>query len=202
MTTAYAFLTVQPSKTIISFAERLHETYNMDMFIFVEDADILLQESDNVSFVRAANWKEALKYFASLPDKAYDFVWLISQDVFVSSEKALKNINAAYDDYDLLIPQDDCLLNPPACRISNRLLHLVYSNNYICSSYPETIRSIATENNMSVQYPVELSTIKYRARWTLNDIKKKKDHLYYPIKNYEEHDIYRYYDPDRLYLLY
>lgn len=198
MTTVYAFLSHQPCQTLINFAEKLFDRHNMDVYIIVDNKQ--LYKSDKIYFIQISEkdslWEKALYYFGNV-HSLYDFVWLITEDVFVSSDSALKNINDTYREYDLLIPEDDCLPIPPACRISKSLMQYIKNSETL-----DQIKYVALNNKLSVHYPMELSTIKKRARWTLNDIKRKKSHLYYPIGNYEEHEIYRHYEPDNSYMLY
>lgn len=193
---AYAFIASQPWKTLVNFAKKLYDNGQADVYIFVDEPSSHIY--DEIHIIQLSGWSNIIQYVGNLQDKYYDMVWFLRQDVFISSNKALQLLNDAYPDCNLLIQEDADLPIPPACRMSRRLLQLVCNN---MNSY-EPISSIAGKNHLSVMYPAELSTIKYGAKWTLNDIKRKPNHLYYPVSNCEEHELYRHYDPDKLYLLY
>lgn len=159
------------------------------------------------------SWDKAIYYFSRINTK-YDNVWIIEDDVYFHSEKTLLDIDAAYDDSDLLtnisIPKSTdmqsawhwhwCLfdVNLPeesqcramvcASRISKAMFSCIseYAKNNSTLFFLEAFfPSIALHNNLKHSMPKELSCIEYRHDWKSEDI--NTTHLFHPVKNLGAH---------------
>lgn len=161
------------------------------------------------------SWDKSLMYF-SLINNNYDYVWFMEDDVLFLKEDVLQNIDFKYPNSDLLTPSNNIINNYDlwtwelkytikdilklpictsmicACRISNKLLHIIKNyrdNNNILAFYEAMFNTLAYQNNCKIDTPDELSTIHYRTSWDLNNL--NLNNLYHPVKNIDSHIIFR-----------
>jgi hypothetical protein len=247
MTNAYAFLTKIPNQTLITFAERLFDKYNMQIYIFIDDNNYHINKSEKIHFIKInadecrkhhicctseinyfntrnlANtmvnaWDKALFYFMYI-NTSYEYVWFIEDDVFISSDEALIDIDKEYPNSDLLTssnsPSKRCevdnnewfwnyaiyLFGFPAycsmvcaCRMSKNMLQTInaVAQQIGCIPYIEfSFNTIAMRAKLKVECPEQLSTLLYKKEWSIEDMKTHKNNLFHPIKDYHRHDILR-----------
>jgi hypothetical protein len=161
---------------------------------------------------------KALYYFAMVK-KEFKNLWLIEEDVFIPTLNIIQDIDIKYPDGDLLTSsntmintvkqmsnwhwkniKNDIKLPFPwscsmicACRISPKLLQCIhnYAKMYKTLFLDEALfNTICDHNNLTILVIEELAeTITYKNIWTVNEI--NKNHLYHPVKNIKEHDIFR-----------
>jgi hypothetical protein len=120
---AIAFLTVNPSETLISFGEKLHDRHCSDVYIVVDNDDYTEPLSDKIKFIKIAkedcinscmynssktsddtsviSWDKAL-YFFGYVNTSYDNVWFIEHDVLVTSVDALLYLDIFNENADLI----------------------------------------------------------------------------------------------------
>jgi hypothetical protein len=176
-------------------------------------------EAGNKSQQICMVWDKVSYYFTHL-NTTYEHVWFIEYDVFISSVDTLHNIDTRYPTADLVCKENhkynkaeqegtwfwDYALhifgpskdvyssNICAVRLSQRLFRLLkeaaYKNGF--SPFHEfSYNTIAMHNGLEIKCPEELSTLVWRRDWTIEDFKLQKGHLFHPVKDYENHQIYR-----------
>jgi len=235
---AIAFLTINPSNTLIRFGEDLHDKHGSDVYIFIDNDAYVEPASDKIKFMKIAkeecinncmynssktsidtsvtSWDKALYFFAYV-NTSYDNVWFIEHDVLVTSVDTLRYLDILYSDSDLICTKNmEC--NSPddnswfwyhafehfeapvyssmvcACRLSNKLIEIV--KNHAASVgrllYIEfMLNTLAMKNGLKVSCPQELSTISWNQIWSLNAFQNNKMNLFHPVKNVNNHELYR-----------
>jgi len=160
---------------------------------------------------RACSRDKALYYFCKI-NTEYDYVWFLEEDVFIPNNKTIQNIDKKYDDADLLSNENAIKLSENdinchywqhwyrnenkiaypwahsmicAIRVSKKLLNCIeyFVKNNKCLLFDELLfNTIALQNNLTIENPIELSNIVF----SFNDIipdNINPDFLYHPIKN-------------------
>ena len=162
-----------------------------------------------------SGWDKALLYF-SIININYDFVWFMEDDVYFYDENTIINLDNKYPNYDLLSNKINENSNgnkslwhwnriniyeysPPyyngmmcSIRASKLLLERmkIYANKYNTIFFLEAfIPTIAIKNNLLIYHPEELNEIHYRYKFNKNNITSHK--IYHPVKNINDHYIFR-----------
>ena len=134
---ALCFLTGKPSTETLEFAQELAADavqYDLHVFVMVDENQLDLTTLNTKAPLRLlqipndqplhhgfhqttslgprwpdiTSWDKALFYFCVL-QKQYDFVWLIEDDVFIPSARAVRSLHQLYSDTaDLVIPRKRC----------------------------------------------------------------------------------------------
>lgn len=159
-------------------------------------------------------WDKALYYF-SIENLDNNYIWFMEDDVFFYNENTIENIDNQYVYDDLLSnnydtnengDKKDWLWNkitinisPPyykgmmcCVRLSNKLIQHINDygkKNRTLFFLEALLPTIALKNNLIYNTPQELNQIHYRKDYNIKDINKKT--LYHPIKNLEQHIIFR-----------
>ena len=156
---------------------------------------------------KASSRDKALYYFNKI-NKSYKYLWFLEEDVFIPDINTIKKIDKKYKNYDLLSPSHKIInkkktdwnwnvvnkiikIKPPysnsmicAIRVSNKLLSCIddYARKYKNLFLDEALfNTLSLQNSLKVKNPKELSSIKWRRKWKISEI--KKTNLYHPIKN-------------------
>jgi len=165
---------------------------------------------------RACSRDKALYYFCKLPHN-YKHIWMIEEDVFIPHINTIKHIDDKYNLSDLLCSSNETIdsrdqgnwfwpyifsqtsIDPPygrsmicAIRISKNMLNAIekYASKYHNLFMDEAFfNTMAMHNKLSIETPIELSTILWRKEWALHEI--SVTHLYHPIKSIEKQYDYR-----------
>jgi hypothetical protein len=187
-------------------------------FIQINNDECLVNgyfNSSNISHDQTKNliygWDKAIYTFSKIITD-YDNVWFIEDDVFISNESSLINIDKKFIRDDLLceshhISEDENMngwyhsfhvipnIGPPrsrsmmcAFRASKRMLNLIlnFVNKNKKLFYIEALfTTIAYQNNLTISNPTELATITWANSWNNNEF--FTNNLYHPIKNIKEH---------------
>lgn len=172
----------------------------------------------NPNSLQVCSWDKALFYFSNI-NTDYDFIWGFEDDVFIPSINTLINLYNKYvnENNDLIVAKNEgnfdgnftwlwrqaynanlplpwyCSM-VPALGLSKRLIQII--NNYAKKNGTLVLTEIlfntlAMHNNLNVIIAPELSTIVYKNNWTIEDIKNNKNNLFHPIKNFENHQLFR-----------
>jgi hypothetical protein len=142
----------------------------------------------------------------------YSKIWFIEEDVFIPTLRTISDIDEKYPSADLLVEEhthkmdgdtwphwkhvNDTLDLPLpwvkgmicAVRVSKALMDSIqdYVDKKKRLPFDEVMfNTLAEQNNLTVDTPKELSTIQWRTRWKLEDI--KKENLYHPVKEFDTH---------------
>lgn len=153
-------------------------------------------------------WDKALFYFCKINPNSYDHIWLIEDDVFVLKESVIENIDKKYPSTDLLTPFNDINydgnlsnwelwftvvgnINLPwarsmtcACRLSNRVFDKIRSyvdHKHKLFFHEAMFNTIALQNNLTIETPIELNGIHYRTTWDLKNL--DLNNVYHPVKD-------------------
>ena len=154
-------------------------------------------------------WDKALLYFTLL-NRKYSFVWLIEEDVFIPSTRAFLAVHRLYSNRaDLVIPRNGInlagktsswlwsmaegkLVLPWSCSMVNVLglghRMLVATAQYvlwrgILPFHEFFFNTLAMQLNLTMVAPSELSTIVYAAKYLYDDVKRKPNNLFHPLKD-------------------
>jgi len=186
-------------------------------FIYTEETFI----SNDYNKKLISSWDKCLYYFTCI-NLDYDHLWIIEDDVLIPSVEAFNKINEKSDNNDLITAANKKATVEDAknniwhwsyafmvfseetycycsmvccCRLSKRLLleikkiikktNLVPLNEFL-------FNTTAMKNNFSVYNPIELSSIVFRQDWKIEDFKEHPNYLYHPIKDYNNHNKYRF----------
>ena len=169
---------------------------------------------------KITSWEKAMYYFSIEIAGRHPHTWFLEDDVFFHSESALVALDENYPNADLLSPPIEentqgrkdywhwCRIHvqlpPPyyfgmmcAVRLSNALLQRIQEYAARCKTlfFLEALfPTVAKHHQLSTAHPPELNKIYYRYGFT-------KDHvtsgsvsllsLYHPVKNIEEHVVFR-----------
>ncbi len=172
-------------------------------------------------------WDKALYYFSTQKLNTYEYLWFIEDDVFIPQSNTIHNINMKYKKYDLLVKNNNILnknWGPTpevinhihnslvkntkksmvcALRFSNTLLSYIkdYATQHKKLFFIESLfNTLANIHNLTIKVIPELSTIKYRHKWNIQDI--NPNYLYHPLKLPELQLSYRkFFQPNTTYSL-
>ena len=163
-------------------------------------------------------WNKALFYCCEILNDA-EHVWFIEDDVFIPSIQALIDLDLKSGDADLVCEKKDLfldeiywphweqargLLEEPwvkslvsMVRLSNNMLNAV--KNYVAKNkqlvFIELLfTSLAVQNEMLIFNPKELSTITWtwkKGYWTFRDISSLPNNFFHPVKQLENHGLFR-----------
>lgn len=162
------------------------------------------------------SWDKALYFFAYL-NTSYDNVWFIEHDVLVTSIDSLRFLDIIYKDSDLICTKNTECNSPDdkswfwhyafehfegpvyssmvcACRLSNKLIEMIKNHAISIGRllYVEFFfNTLAMKNGLKVSCPIELSTITWNQIWSLNAFQSNKGYLFHPVKNVDNHELYR-----------
>ena len=233
--TAVCFLTRQPAMQTIDFAQTLTREGNLDVFIAIDNNAFKITSLNISPFLRLihipneqsqragyhqtiylprisapmSSWDKALFYFNVL-SRNYSFVWLIEEDVFIPSTRALLSLHRLYaSTADLVLPSNT--LNrlgnvstwhwhlargrfpPPwassmsnVVGLSRRLLDAVDEFVRWQGSVPFHeffFNTLALHHNLTIVTPTELSTVVYRSNYPFDAIKRQPSNLFHPVKD-------------------
>ena len=235
------FLTYKPNPCLLNFLPKLKSS-NYDIYLVIDDNSQkylkiknieILQIEDSVCInsgyyntfydvpltnLTAEQSKctaidKAFYYFCLNSDK-YDYVWIIEDDVLITSLKSILLLDRKYIGYDLLTSKNEINTNgaldwlwplakknfnlPWASsmmnifRLSKKYVELIkdYVNKNHRLEFPETFyNTFAIHNNLKLDTPKELSTCLWRKDW--NPVDFKRNYFYHPVKNFIKHEEYR-----------
>jgi hypothetical protein len=163
---------------------------------------------------------KALYYFW-MSKTQFKYLWLIEDDVFIPRSNIISDIDVKYPDGDLLTSsnsiihslaemqhwhwkniKDDIKMPFPwacsmicACRISPKVLETVgeYARLYKSLFLDEALlNTLCIHNNLRIIVINELkNSITFRENWTVNRINRNQ--LFHPVKNYNQHVMFRHY---------
>jgi hypothetical protein len=164
-----------------------------------------------VEFPEVIAWDKSMYYFNEV-NTSYEYVWLVEDDVFIYDENVLMSIDEKHRRADLLtafheinetgemyswshwvnvihrieLPWAHSMVC--AMRVSKQLLMEIvkYKHKHGHLFFIESMfNTIAHQNNLLIENPVELSNIHWNTSWNRDDIDIKK--LYHPFKNIDDH---------------
>lgn len=171
-----------------------------------------------VGFPEVIAWDKAMYLFCER-ELEYENVWFIEDDAFLNDEKTLLKIdgNSANINADLLTAFHEInatgdvwsgwnhwvnvvhRIDPPwahsmvcACRIGRRLLDEIVAYKKIHGHLffiEAMFNTIAQQCGLSIQNPIELSTIHWNTNWGIDEIDCNK--LYHPMKCIADHHYIR-----------
>lgn len=235
---AICFLTYRPQIQTIDFARELAEDavkYKADVFIVIDDNNFDVSNITNSSSFQllqipneqcvqygyqktisladgwreVTSWDKALLYFG-LVDKNYSFVWLIEDDVFISSVHAFRSLHELYSDVsDLIVPRNSINILgdtktwlwgkavgkhvvPWACSMVNVVglsrRMLIAIDDYVqwlgeVPFHEFFFNTLAIHLNLTMISPTELSTIVYQASYSFEEVLMQPNNLWHPFKN-------------------
>lgn len=233
MKKALCLICHKPNSIWIEFLEKF---INYDIYIIVDDnsTDYKNKYKTNVNIIQIPNdvcqksgfidmnftikkkisgWEKAIYYFVNNPQ--YEHIWFLEDDVFITSEQTLIDIDEKYIHSDLLT--NSCSENktghkndwnwkyihikiePPyyhamccAIRVSKELISKIasYANNYNTLFFLEALfPTLCKRDNLIYDTPDELINIVYRKKYVLSDIDTKN--LYHPIKDMNKQKRFR-----------
>ena len=196
----------------------LQTLYSNIKFIKISDNECLKHGFIDSSFTinkLISGWDKGLLYFSTI-NINYDYVWFMEDDVYFYDENTLINLDNKYPKYDLLSNNIDENSNgdkhywhwyrinisdytPPyyngmmcCIRVSKLLLESIkiYANKHNTIFFLEAfIPTIAIKNNLLLYHPEELNEIHYRYQFEKDNITPFK--IYHPVKNIDDHYIFR-----------
>ena len=241
ITTALCFLTRNPSDETLRFAQELAADavrYDLHVFIMVDDnkrnlttlnasAPLRLLQITNdqplqhgfhqtislgPGWADVSSWDKALFYFCVL-QKQYEFVWLIEEDVFIPSARAVRSLHQLYaNTSDLVIPRSGInrlgdpgswlwgmtvgkFVPPWACSMVNMMglsrRMLAHVHEYVrwrgaVPFHEFFFNTLAMQQpNLSMVAPTELSGIVYRAEYTFEQIQLQPNNMWHSLKDFE-----------------
>ena len=237
------FLTYKPNKDLINFIPKLKSDIH-DVYLIIDDNRHKYPKIDNVEIVQLddkicidssyyKSWYDGPRpanltlekskctaidkafYYFSKKKKNYDYVWLIEDDVLLTSDESINLLDKKYLGYDLITSKNDVnklgdtdwwgwklakknFKLPWACsmmnifRLSKKYINLLknYVNKKHHLEYPETFyNTFAIHNNLKIATPKELSTCVWRKAWNVKDY--KLNYFYHPVKDYLKHTEFR-----------
>ena len=238
---ALCFLTRNPSSETLEFAQVLAADavqYDLHVFVMVDDNQLNLTALNAKAPLRLlqipndqplhhgfhqtislspgssdiTSWDKALFYFCVL-QKQYDFVWLIEEDVFIPSARAVRSLHQLYSDTaDLVIPRNDInlvggpgiwhwplavgkFIPPWSCSMVNMVglsrRMLTHVHDYVrwrgaVPFHEFFFNTLAMQHpNLSMVAPTELTGIVYRAQYTFEQIQQQPNNMWHSLKDFE-----------------
>ena len=198
-----------------TYADYYCETYKNINIIQIDNQECYNKCYTNcntaVEFPEVIAWDKSMYFFNEI-NTLYEYVWLLEDDVFLYDEHALVSIDEKHRRADLLtafhetnetgemygwshwvnvihrieLPWAHSMVC--AIRVSKQLLKEIvnYKIKHGHLFFIESMfNTIAHQNNLLIENPVELSTIHWNTSWNIDDIDIKK--LYHPMKNMNDH---------------
>jgi hypothetical protein len=247
ITAALCFLTRQPSTETLELAQSLATDaiqYDLHVFIMVDDNQLnlttvnakaplhLLQipndqprqhgfyetTSLGPGWSDMTSWDKALFYFCVL-QKQYEFVWLIEDDVFIPSVRAVRSLHQLYSDTaDLVIPRNGVnqlgdpgswlwpmavgkFIPPWSCSMVNVVglsrPMLTHVHDYVrwrgtVPFHEFFFNTLAMQHpNLSMVAPTELTGIVYAASHKFEQIERQPNNMWHSLKNSETRRTWR-----------
>ena len=245
-TTAVCFLTVRPARETLRFADELARGTRrdgIDVFVMVDDNefDVSSAPSSLVTLLQIPNqqcvaqgyinamhvdtrpmnissWDKALLYFAKL-NRNYSFVWVIEEDVFISSVEAFRAVHQLYSrTSDLIVKRVRPNLSgdltkwdhwhlaygklpPPwfesmanGVGLSRRLLRAL--DDFIrwrgVSTFHEyVLQTVSMQSNLTMVSPTEFDTFEWIKVHRFEDIQLRPNSWWHPVKNLSAHAVWR-----------
>lgn len=189
-----------------------------DYIIQIEDKISFKRGFYNTTwFGRPCSWDKSLYYFC-IEKKDYDFVWFIEDDVFIPSVEAIKNFHEKYINSDLVCQSNGCNATgdisewhwrkavsyfrslPWYCSmtcmigVSRKLLNIIRKYVYYRKrlAFQEIMfNTLAMRAKLIVSTPPELSTIAYRHQWSFDDVERRPNNFFHPVKHFSDHELFR-----------
>lgn len=169
-------------------------------------------KSSVLYFKNKACARDKALYYFNENNIDYKYIWFIEEDVLIPTKDTIKNIDNKYIDVDLLSSSNKIFnnieydwhwkhvyeqmgFNPPygqsmisAIRLSKKLMN--YIEEYVILNktlfLDEVLfNTLAIKNNLKIETPAELSSIKYNVIWYVNEI--NENNLYHPVKDLKKH---------------
>ena len=246
--TAVCFLTRQPAAQTLAFAQTLAYDAaedHLDIFIAIDNNSFdatSLNDSSSLRFIQIPNDQcrksgfqgaihldivhtpdrmtasdKALFYFIRL-DRNYSFVWLIEDDVFIPSTRALLSLHRLYSSTSDLVMNTNYLnrlgnisswhwrhaqgrlLPPWSCSMAN----VIGLSRLMLNAVDEYVRwrgfvpyhefffnTFAVHLNATIVTPSELSTLYFRPLYAFDSVRRSPNNLFHPVKNLQLHDTWR-----------
>ncbi|CAF3851448.1 unnamed protein product [Rotaria sordida] len=178
-------------------------------------SDQLISLTDN--WREITSWDKALLYF-TLFNNNYTFVWLIEDDVFIPSVQAFRSLHQLYSNTsDVIVSHNTITLSGdtstwhwsltvgklvPPC--SSSMVNVVGLSRRMLIAIGDYVRwlgevlfhefffnTLAMHLNMTIVTPTELRTLVYRKSYSLQNILKRPNNLWHPVKNYTAQRLWR-----------
>ena len=246
--TAICFLTRQPAAQTLAFAQTLAYDAaedHLDVFIAIDNNSFdvtSLNDSSSLRFIQIPNeqcrksgfrgamrvnisgmpnvinsWDKSLFYFIRL-DRNYSFVWLIEDDVFIPSTRALLSLHRLYSSTSDLVMNTNYLnrlgnisswnwrhaqgrlLPPWSCSMAN----VIGLSRLMLNAVDEYVRwrgfvpyhefffnTFAVHLNATIVTPSELSTLYFRPLYAFDSVRRSPNNLFHPVKNLQLHVTWR-----------
>jgi len=132
MKTAVVFLSTQPSKETLEFADEVYDKSKFDVFVVVDDSDYKLpyvsskhvayavddKECKNYGYIGCniakghthinkdvIAWDKFLFIFCEILT-SYDYIWVFEDDVFIPFVNTIAKLHDNYSSYDLVTPNN------------------------------------------------------------------------------------------------
>lgn len=160
-------------------------------------------------------WDKMLLFFCEFA-REYDFVWVFEDDCFIPSVQTIQNLHLKYSSFDLVTPNNfkndgsaidwhwrdiyPKIKGPYAysmvcaCGLSRNMLNLVqdYKNKNNSLVYIEVMfNTLALQNDLKVMTAMELKSIVWMGKWTMNEFTRLPNNVFHPIKDINSHDSIR-----------
>ena len=247
ITAALCFLTGKPSTETLEFAQVLAADavqYDLHVFVMVDDNQLNLTTLNAKAPLRLlqipndqplhhgfhqtislgprwpdmSSWDKALFYFCVL-QKQYDFVWLIEEDVFIPSARAIRSLHQLYSDTaDLVIPRNGVnqlgdpaswvwplavgkFIPPWSCSMVNMVglsrRMLTHVHDYVrwrgaVPFHEFFFNTLAMQHpNLTMVAPTELTGIVYLGAHKFDHIQRQPNNMWHPVKNLETRSLWR-----------
>lgn len=127
MTSAVAFLCKEPHKNLVSFAQRLNNCLEFDIFLIIDSNEkkysfqglhcFQISDEDCFPYINASAYKGITSleknpnawdkmFYCFLKNKDYDFVWVFEEDVFIPRGRNIQTLHDLYSQHDLVTPNN------------------------------------------------------------------------------------------------
>ena len=243
---AICLITRQPAMQTLAFAQMLtHDAAkdHLDIFIAIDNNSFnitLLNTTSPLRVIQIPNeqsrragfhqtmhlpnipapitaWDKALFYFTVL-NRNYSFLWLIEDDVFIASTRALLSLHRLYSSTsDLVIsanrlnrlglrsgwhwwhtsgkflpPWSSTMAN--VAGVSRRMLNAI--DEFVrwrgfAPFHEYSFNTLALHLHLTMVTPTELSTLVYRVRHSFDSVRRSPNNFFHPVKNLQLHDTWR-----------
>ena len=155
-------------------------------------------------------WDKTLLYFSILHTN-YSFVWLIEEDIFIPSVQAFRSLHELYSSTaDLIVPRNGLnllgdstywlwsmasgqFIPPWSCSMVNIVglsrRMLIAIDDYVqwlgeVPFHEYFFNTLAIQLNLTIFTPTELSTDIFSTNYNFEDIRKRPNNLWHPIKDF------------------
>lgn len=160
-------------------------------------------------------WDKMLLFFSEFAQE-YDFVWVFEDDCFIPSVETIQNLHLKYSSFDLVTPNNHKndgsamdwhwrdiypKIEGPyaysmvcACGLSRNMLNSVqdYKNKNNSLLYIEVMfNTLALQNDLKVMTAMELKSIVWMGKWTMNEFTQLPNNVFHPVKDIKSHDSIR-----------